>query len=305
MKIKLISGNANINLAKQISSIIGVNISNTEICHFNDGEIQVKIFDNISNNDCYIIQPTNTPVNENLMELLIIADALKRSSAKSITAVVPYYGYARQDRKVGNGTPITAKLIANLIVSSGITKLITIDLHSTQIQGFFDIPVEHICSAKIFSNYFKNKHDNFIVVSPDIGGVSRARFFAKLLNVDLAVINKQRINQNELYITTLIGNVKNKNCIIFDDIIDTGKTIVKVVDFIKKNGALKIFVAASHGVFSNDSKKIIHNSCIEELIITNSINFINNYPTEKITILSVAEILAETIKNINKKTNNV
>jgi ribose-phosphate pyrophosphokinase len=305
MKIKLISGNSNINLAKQISSIIGINLTNTEICRFSDGEIQVKIFDDIKGNDCYIIQSTNTPVNENLMELLIISDALKRASAKTITAIVPYYGYARQDRKIEYISPITAKLIANLFVSSGITKLITIDLHSIQIQGFFDIPVDHICSAKIFSNYFKKKHDNFIVVSPDIGGVSRARFFAKLLDVDLVVVNKQRINQNELYITTLIGDVKDKNCIIFDDIIDTGKTIVKVVDFIKNKGALKIFVAASHGVFSNDSKKIIHNSCIEEVVITNSIDFINNYQTDKITILSVAEVLAEMIKNINKKTNNI
>jgi ribose-phosphate pyrophosphokinase len=306
MKFRIISGNANMKLAGRIAQKLGVDLSEAKINNFCDGEIQVKIVDNVRGADCYIVKPTSPPVNENLMELLIIADTLKRASALGITAVIPYYGYGRQDRKAEPRVPITARLVANLLTTAGITRVLTMDLHARQIQGFFNIPIDHLYSRPIFLDYFREKNlSNVVVVSPDTGGVERARSFAKYLNASLAIVDKRRVRPNEASILNIIGEVKNKTCIILDDIIDTAGTLTKVANAIKVKGAVKIFAAASHGIFSGDSRQRIQNSLsIEELVITDSIDLSNplleNGSKQKITILSVASILAEAIMRISE-----
>ena len=254
MKLKLIAGNANPDLAQAIARQLEIELTPAKIGRFSDGEIQVKIIDGVRGADCFIIQSTCAPVNENIMELLVIADALKRASARRITAVIPYYGYARQDRKAEPRVPITSKLIANLITVAGIDRVLTMDLHARQIQGFFDIPVDHLYARPVLLEYFQNlKLHNPIVVSPDAGGVERARAFAKLLNADLAIVDKRRPRPNEAAIMNIIGDVKSRNAIILDDMIDTAGTLTKVADAIKKAGALKVYAAASHGVLSGEA----------------------------------------------------
>lgn len=307
MKLKIISGNANQELAKQIVQKLGVELSEAKVGRFSDGEIQVKIIDNVRGADCYIIQPTSSPVNENLMELLIIADALKRASAKRITAVMPYYGYGRQDRKAEPRVPITARLVANLLATSGITRVLTMDLHAGQIQGFFDIPVDHLYGTPVILSYFqekfnqssKKKSKDVVIVSPDAGGVERARSFAKHFNADLAIVDKRRPRPNEAAIMNIIGNVKGKTCIILDDLVDTAGTLTKVAEAIKKKGASKVYATASHGVLSGTAKQKIQKSCIEELVITDSIPLKQDGPTKKIVVLSIASILAEAIMRIS------
>ena len=300
MKLKIISGNANIELAKQIVQKLGVELSEAKVGHFSDGEIQVKIVDNVRGADCYIIQPTCSPVNENLMELLIITDALKRASARRITAVMPYYGYGRQDRKAEPRVPITARLVANLLATSGITRVLTMDLHAGQIQGFFDIPVDHLYGTPVILNYFQEKKfSDTVIVSPDAGGVERARSFAKHFNADLAIVDKRRPRPNEAAIMNIIGEVKDKTCIILDDLVDTAGTLTKVAEAIKAKGAARVFATASHGVLSGAAKQKIQDSCIEELVITDSIPLAQNGPTEKIVVLSIASILAEAIMRIS------
>ncbi len=297
MKLKLIAGNANPKLAQQISQNLGIELSEAKIGRFSDGEIQVKIIDSVRGADCFIIQPTCSPVNENIMELLVIADALKRASARRITAVIPYYGYARQDRKAEPRVPITSKLIANLITASGINRILTMDLHARQIQGFFDIPVDHLYARPVLFQYFKDLNlDNPIVVSPDAGGVERARAFAKLLNADLAIVDKRRPKPNEATIMNIIGDVKGRNAIILDDMIDTGGTLTKVANAIKDAGAVTVYAAASHGVLSGEAIEKIKNSALKEVVITDSIVHEKDLP--KIKILSVASLLAEAIKKI-------
>ncbi len=297
MKLKLIAGNANPILAQQISQNLGIELSEAKIGRFSDGEIQVKIIDSVRGADCYILQPTCAPVNENIMELLVIADALKRASARRITAVIPYYGYARQDRKAEPRVPITSKLIANLITASGINRVLTMDLHARQIQGFFDIPVDHLYARPVLFQYFKELNlDNPIVVSPDAGGVERARAFAKLLNADLAIVDKRRPKPNEAAIMNIIGDVKGRNAIILDDMIDTGGTLTKVANAIKDAGAITVYAAASHGVLSGEAIEKIKNSALQEVVITDSIVHDKDLP--KIKILSVASLLAEAIKKI-------
>ncbi len=297
MKLKLIAGNANPVLAQQISQNLGIELSEAKIGRFSDGEIQVKIIDSVRGADCYILQPTCAPVNENIMELLVIADALKRASARRITAVIPYYGYARQDRKAEPRVPITSKLIANLITASGINRVLTMDLHARQIQGFFDIPVDHLYARPVLFQYFKDlKLDNPIVVSPDAGGVERARAFAKLLNADLAIVDKRRPKPNEAAIMNIIGDVKGRNAIILDDMIDTGGTLTKVANAIKDAGAVTVYAAASHGVLSGEAIEKIKNSALQEVVITDSIVHEKNLP--KIKVLSIASLLAEAIKKI-------
>lgn len=297
MKLKLIAGNANPILAKQISQNLGIELSEAKIGRFSDGEIQVKIVDSVRGADCYILQPTCAPVNENIMELLVIADALKRASARRITAVIPYYGYARQDRKAEPRVPITSKLVANLITASGINRVLTMDLHARQIQGFFDIPVDHLYARPVLFQYFKDLNlDNPIVVSPDAGGVERARAFAKLLNADLAIVDKRRPRPNEAAIMNIIGDVKGRNAIILDDMIDTGGTLTKVANAIKDAGAVTVYAAASHGVLSGEAIEKIKNSALQEVVITDSIVHEKDLP--KIKILSVASLLAEAIKKI-------
>jgi ribose-phosphate pyrophosphokinase len=299
MELKIITGNANRPLAESIVKCLGKSLCKAMITHFSDGEIQVKIEDNVRGADCFIIQPTCYPVNENLMELLIISDALRRASARRITAVVPYYGYGRQDRKAEPRVPISAKLVANLIVASGVNRVLAMDLHAGQIQGFFDIPVDHLYGTPVFLNYFKEKkfHD-IVVVSPDAGGVERARAFAKHLNADLAIVDKRRPRPNEAAIMNIIGDVKGKTAIILDDLVDTAGTLTKVAQAIKeKGGASKVLAACSHGVLSGAAIQRIEESCIEELIITDSIP-LNGKKTDKITVLNVAPLLAEAIKRI-------
>ncbi|MDD3729988.1 MAG: ribose-phosphate pyrophosphokinase [Endomicrobiaceae bacterium] len=298
MKLKIIAGTANSKLAQEISQKLGIEISETKIGHFSDGEIQVKIIDNVRGADCYIIQPTCTPVNENIMQLLIVADALKRASAKRITAVIPYYGYARQDRKAEPRVPITSKLIANLITASGINRILTMDLHAGQIQGFFDIPVDHLYGTPVLLKYFQDKKlDNPMVVSPDAGGVERARAFAKHLNADLAIVDKRRPKPNEAAIMNIIGDVKDRNAIILDDMIDTAGTLTKVAEAIKNAGANHVYAAASHGVLSGEALKKIKDSCLEEVVITDSIPHYNEEP--KIKVLSIASLFAEAIMRIS------
>ncbi|MCR4663035.1 MAG: ribose-phosphate pyrophosphokinase [Endomicrobiaceae bacterium] len=297
MKLKLIAGNANPKLAEEIAKKMGIELSPATIGRFSDGEIQVKIANSVRGADCYIIQATCAPVNENIMELLIIADALKRASARRITAVIPYYGYARQDRKAEPRVPITSKLVANLITASGIDRVLTVDLHARQIQGFFDIPVDHLYARPVLFQYFKDLNlDNPIVVSPDAGGVERARAFAKLLNADLAIVDKRRPRPNEAAIMNIIGDVKGRNAIILDDMIDTGGTLTKVADAIKGAGALKVYAAASHGVLSGQAIEKIQKSSLEEVVITNSITHNTDLP--KIKVLSIASLLAEAITKI-------
>ncbi len=297
MKLKLIAGNANPKLAQEIAQKMGMELSPATIGRFSDGEIQVKIANSVRGADCYIIQPTCAPVNENIMELLVIADALKRASARRITAVIPYYGYARQDRKAEPRVPITSKLVANLITASGIDRVLTVDLHARQIQGFFDIPVDHLYARPVLFQYFKDLNlDNPIVVSPDAGGVERARAFAKLLNADLAIVDKRRPRPNEAAIMNIIGDVKGRNAIILDDMIDTGGTLTKVADAIKNAGALTVYAAASHGVLSGEAIDKIQKSSLKEVVITNSITHDTALP--KIKVLSIASLLAEAITKI-------
>ncbi|MDR0617517.1 MAG: ribose-phosphate pyrophosphokinase [Endomicrobium sp.] len=300
MKLKIISGNANIELAKQITKHLGIPLSKANVNRFSDGEVQVKIVENIRGADCYIIQPTIKPVNEHLMELLIIADALKRASARRIIAVMPYYGYARQDRKSEPRVPITARLVADLLATAGITRVLTMDLHAGQIQGFFDIPVDHLYGMPVLVNYFKEKKLNdIVIVSPDTGGVERARAFAKYFNAELAIIDKRRPLPNEASIMNLIGEVKDKICIILDDMIDTAGTLTKVADAIKIKGASRIFAAASHGVLSGQAKQKIQDSSIEEVVITDSIPLSNDGPVEKVVVLSIAPLFSEAIMRIS------
>jgi ribose-phosphate pyrophosphokinase len=301
MNLKILSGNANPVLARDICRRLGIELSEAKVGRFSDGEIQVKVIDNVRGADCYVIQPTCSPVNEHLMELLIIVDALKRASAKRITAVLPYYGYGRQDRKAEPRVPITARLVANLLATSGITRLLTMDLHAGQIQGFFDIPVDHLYATPVILSYFKAKRlDNSVIVAPDAGGVERARSFAKHFNADLAIVDKRRPRPNEAAIMNIIGEVSGKTCIILDDIVDTGGTLTKVAAAIKEKGAKNVLATATHGILSGDAKKQIDESCIEEMVITDSIPLVKTKETEgKFVVLSIASLLAEAIIRIS------
>jgi ribose-phosphate pyrophosphokinase len=299
MELKVFSGNANRALSEAIAKELNISLGKAMVSRFSDGEIQVKIEDNVRGADCFVIQPTCPPVNENIMELLILSDALRRASARRITAVVPYYGYARQDRKAEPRVPITSKLVANLLVASGVNRVLSMDLHAGQIQGFFDIPVDHLYGTPVFLNYFrKRNYSDLVVVSPDAGGVERARAFAKHLNADLAIVDKRRPRPNEAAIMNIIGDVKDKTAILLDDLVDTAGTLTKVADAIKtKGGARKVLAAASHGVLSGAAKERIEASCLEELIITDSIP-LNGKKSDKIVVLGVAPLLAEAIKRI-------
>jgi ribose-phosphate pyrophosphokinase len=299
MELKLITGNANRPLAEAIATEMGLSLSSAKVTHFSDGEIQVKIEDNVRGDDCFVVQPTCGPVNENLMELLIIADALRRASARRVTAVMPYYGYGRQDRKAEPRVPITAKLVANLIVAAGVNRVLSMDLHAGQIQGFFDIPVDHLYGTPVFLDYFKKKkfHD-LVIVSPDAGGVERARAFAKHLEADLAIVDKRRPRPNEAAIMNIIGEVKGKTAIILDDLVDTAGTLTKVADAIKGKGAIRVLAACSHGVLSGEANQRIDASCLEELIITDSIPR-SGVHSKKIVVLPIAALLSEAIRRIH------
>jgi ribose-phosphate pyrophosphokinase len=293
--LKIFSGNANRPLAEGICEYLGVPLGKTHVGRFADGEINVQIEENVRGADCYVIQPTCRPTNENLMELLIMIDALRRASAGRITAVIPYFGYARADRKTAPRVPISSKLVANLIVTAGAQRVITMDLHAAQIQGFFDIPVDHLYAAPILLEYVKKKAlKNLVIVSPDVGGTERARAFAKRLNAQLVIIDKRRPRPNEASVYNIIGDVAGKVCFILDDMVDTGGTLVKVAEKIREKGATKVYAACVHGVLSGAAHDLIAKSSLEEMILTDSIP-VHALAGGKLTVLSIAPLLGEAI----------
>jgi len=302
-KIKIFSGNSNPTLAQKICDALAVPLGAARVRRFSDGEVMVEINENVRGRDVYVIQSTCAPTNDNLMELLVMTDALKRASAATITAVVPYYGYARQDRKAAPRTPITAKLVADLITKAGIDRVVTVDLHAGQIQGFFDIPVDNLYAAPVILNHLKNRFDGqpIVMVSPDAGGTERARAFAKRLECTLAVIDKRRTGPNVAEVMHLIGDVRNKIAIILDDMIDTAGTLTQAAKALKENGATAVYACATHGVLSGPAIERINNSDIAEVVLTDTIPLGDKEnTTSKITMLSVSGLLAEAIRRIHE-----
>ncbi len=298
-KLKIFTGNANPALAKEICDYLGLPLGEAFVGRFNNGEVQIMIDESVRGKDVFIIQPTSYPVNDNLMELMVMADALKRASARHITAVVPYYGYARQDRKTRGREPITAKLVANLMQTSGITRLVTVDLHAGQIQGFFDVPVDHLYGASILAKYINEKNlEDVIVVSPDLGGVTRARDLADRIGAPIAIIEKKRPEPGVAKVMNLIGDVKGKNCIIVDDIVDTAGSLVEGAKALEEFGAKSVTAAVTHAVLTDPASERIANSNIKELIVTNTIPLPENCKLENVTQLSVAPLLGEAIMRI-------
>lgn len=302
--IKLISGNANRPLAQRVSKHVGIPLTDTTVTEFSDGEIMVQINENIRGSDVFVVQPTCTPVNQNIMELLLIIDALKRASAKRITAVISYYGYARQDRKVQPRVPISSKLVADLLTAAGASRILTIDLHAAQIQGFFNIPVDHLYAAPVLLDYIKKRQfENLVIVSPDAGGVERARAFAKRLDASLAIIDKRREAANVSKVMNVIGDVKDKDTIILDDMIDTAGTTTQAAQALKDNGAKRVFAACSHAVLSGPAIDRVNNSELQEVITTDTIPLDDKMSKcNKLKVLSVSQLLAEAIKRIHDET---
>jgi ribose-phosphate pyrophosphokinase len=302
-KIKVFSGNSNPAIAEKICVNLGVPLGVAKVKTFSDGEIMVEIGENVRGRDIYVVQSTCSPTNSNLMELLIMMDALKRASAATITAVIPYYGYARQDRKVAPRTPITSKLVADLITTAGADRVVTIDLHAGQIQGFFNIPVDNLYAAPVMLEHLKKRfpHNDAVMVSPDAGGTERARAFAKRLGCTLAVIDKRRTGPNVAEVMHLIGDVKGKAAIILDDMIDTAGTLTQAARALKEHGAKSIYACATHGVLSGPAIDRINDSPIEEVLITDTIPLGDKADrTAKVKVLSVAELLAEAIRRIHE-----
>ena len=298
-KLKIFTGNANPALAKEICDYLGLPLGEAFVGRFNNGEVQIMIDESVRGKDVFIIQPTSYPVNDNLMELMVMADALKRASARHITAVVPSYGYARQDRKTRGREPITAKLVANLMQTAGITRLVTIDLHAGQIQGFFDVPVDHLFGASILAKYINEKNmEDVIVVSPDLGGVTRARDLADRIGAPIAIIEKKRPEPGVAKVMNLIGDVAGKNCIIIDDIVDTAGSLVEGAKALEEFGAKSVTAAVTHAVLTDPASERIANSNIKELIVTNTIPLPENCNLPNITQLSVAPLLGEAIMRI-------
>ncbi len=303
--MKLLSGTGNLELSKKIAQNLKLKLVNSNIKRFADGEIYVEINENIRGNSIFVIQSISTPANDNLMELLICIDALRRSSAKNITAVIPYFGYARQDRKVVPRTSISAKLVSNLITNAGAHRVLTVDLHAGQIQGFFDIPVDNLFSTPIFSKHIKKyiSNKNIICVAPDVGGVERARALGQKLNVGLAIVDKRRSAPGKSQVMNIIGNVKGKNCLLVDDIIDSGGTIVNGAKALKEKGAKDVYVYVTHGVLSGNAVEQINNSKIKKLILTDTIVNSNKIKkSSKIVVLSISNLMAEAIKRISNST---
>ncbi len=302
--IKLISGRANPILAEKIASYIGLHLVNVLITEFADSEIFVKIDEDIRGKDVFVIQPTCNPGYKNLMELLIIVDALRRASADRITAVIPYFGYARQDRKAEPRVPITSKLVANLLTVAGVDRILSLDLHAAQIQGFFDIPVDHLYATPIFLETLKDKKDlsNYIVVSPDTGGVERSRFFARQINANIAILDKRREKKNEAEVVNLVGNVDGKNVIMIDDMIDTAGTITQAAKILKENGALTVDVYSTHGVLSGPAAERIQASVIDNLYVTDSVPIDEKKKEimgKKFHVLSVCDLFGQAIERIH------
>jgi len=303
-ELKVFSGNANQALAKDICQKMNIPLGNAVVTRFSDGEINVQIVDNVRGMDVFVVQPTASPVNRHLMELLIMIDALKRASATRITAVLPYYGYSRQDRKVQPRVPITSKLVADLITTAGANRVLTVDLHAGQIQGFFNIPVDNLFAAPVLLDYLRSKKfNNLTVVSPDAGGVERARAFAKRLEAALAIIDKRRDKPNVAQVMHIIGDVKGHDCLLLDDMVDTAGTLTEGATALRANGAGKIFAACTHAVLSGPAIKRINESVLDEVIATNTIALDSKQQEcKKLTVLSVAPLLAEAITRIHEET---
>ena len=298
-EIKIFSGNSNRPLAEKIAAKLNTTLGDMEITHFSDGEIYVRFNEAIRGMDVFLIQSTSNPVNVNLMELFIMIDAAKRASAGRITAVIPYFGYARQDRKARSREPITAKLVANLLTSAGADRVLTMDLHCAQIQGFFDIPLDNLVGGPTLYNYFKPKVDeNFVVVSPDIGSVSRARKVATRMDAQMAIIDKRRPKANEMEVMNIIGDVKGKNCLMVDDMIDTAGTIVQGARALKEAGAKAIYACCSHGVLSGPAIERLADSPIDELAILDTIDIPQEKKLPFFKIISTAQIFASAIENV-------
>jgi ribose-phosphate pyrophosphokinase len=300
-ELKLFSGNANRPLAEEIAKTLRVPLGDADVSRFSDGEVYVQINENVRGQDIFVIQPTCPPVNDHLMELLVMIDAFKRASARRITAVLPYYGYGRQDRKVQGRMPITAKLVADLLTAAGTQRLLAVDLHAGQIQGFFDIPVDHLFAAPpVIIDYLAKKDlKDPVLVSPDAGGVERARALAKRLKAGLAIIDKRREGNNVAQFMHLIGDVKDKDVVIADDMIDTAGTLIQAVDALRREGARRILACAVHGVLSGPAIARIKESILEEVIITNTVPLTPERQLSKIRVLSVAPLLAEAIRRIH------
>lgn len=301
--IKIISGTSHRILSEEVADNLGVSLCNTTISTFSDGEFMIQINENVRGTDSFIIQPTCPPVNDNLMELLLIIDALKRASARRITAVMPYYGYARQDRKVQPRVPISSKLVADLITAAGANRVLTVDLHAGQIQGFFNIPVDHLYASPVLLDYVRKKDfKDLVIVSPDAGGVERARSFARKLQCSLAIIDKRREMANVSRVMNVIGDVKDKDVIILDDMIDTAGTTTQAASALKEHGARRVFAASTHAVLSGPAIDRINESVIEEVIVTNTIPLDSKKERcSKLVVLSIAPLLAEAIKRIHEE----
>ncbi len=303
-RLQVFSGNANPELSREIAHHLGMDLGRAMIRTFADGEIYLQIQENVRGADVFIIQPTCTPVDSNLMELLLMIDALKRASAERITAVLPYYGYARQDRKDKPRVPISARLVAALLETAGANRILTMDLHAAQIQGFFDIPVDHLFSAPVMIDYFRSLNvPNMTVVSPDAGGVERARAFAKRLNAPLAIIDKRREEANVAEVMNVVGSVEGRNCVMVDDLIDTAGTLVQGAKALMEKGALSVTACATHAVLSGPAVQRIEASCLKEVVVTNSIPLSQEKRNcAQIKSLSIANLLAQAIRSIHEET---
>ena len=301
--MKVFSGNANVGLAKDICRLIGIQLGNTEIGHFADGEVFASIYESVRGSDVFLVQSTSRPVNDNLMELLIMIDAMKRASAGRVTAVIPYFGYARQDRKAKARDPISAKLVANMLTAAGADRVLTMDLHAAQIQGFFDIPVDNLYGNPVFVDYYAKKFgekcEEMVVVSPDVGSVSRARAFAQKLHMNLAIVDKRRQKANQCEVMNVIGDVEGKDCILFDDMVDTAGSLCNAAQaLVEVGGAKSVHACASHGVLSGPAIDRINNSVIQELTLLDTIPAIDPALSGKIKYLTVALMFSEAIERI-------
>ncbi len=301
---KLFTGTAHADLAREVASCLGIQVGDATVSTFSDGEISVRLNENVRGSDVFVLQPTSMPVNYNIMELLLITDALKRASVGRITAVIPYYGYARQDRKVQPRVPISAKLVADLITAVGTNRVLTVDLHAGQIQGFFNIPVDNLYASPILLDYIKKKYDtdHLVIVSPDAGGVERARAFAKRLQCSIAIVDKRREKANECEVMNVIGDVSGKDALILDDMVDTAGTMTQAAAALKEKGARKVSAACTHAVLSGAAVERINNSALVEIIATNTIPLDSKKEQLKqLTVLSIAPLLGEAIKRIHEE----
>jgi ribose-phosphate pyrophosphokinase len=301
-RFKLFSLNSNQKLAAEMAELLGCELGKSSVSHFSDGEIQIHIEESVRGSEVYIVQSTSYPVNDNILELLIMIDALKRASVGVINVVIPYYGYGRQDRKARSREPITAKLVANLLETTGATRILTMDLHTSQIQGFFDIPVEHLYGVPILGQYFQEKGlEDIVIVAPHNGSIGRARKVANLLHAPIALIDKRRFEENSVETTNVVGNVEGKNVIIIDDLIDTGETIALAAKALAENGAKAIYAGCTHPVFTDKAIEKIEASPIKELVVTNTIQLPEDKVISKIKTISVAPLLVEAIDRIHNE----